>query len=182
MKQQIENCVYIIIIIILSIFIMYVLHKYKLTKESYSQSSGKIVKMSIISPVTTMKTADFQPSANTWETVYQTTYAPKSNQSTLIIDFNTSYKITYPTNATTDSYIYSRILTNSDTTSEKRQNWYNVAGGDTRSGTLFPIKSVYSNRSYSAVTIEVQIKGNTPASFRSPTTTDSIMQIIEILS
>ena len=87
-------------------------------------------------------------------TVASFTYNRVSNNSSLIVEFNSDYIISGHGN---DSYS-ARILVGGNQIADSFQGWVNNGGGGTRSGVLFPIMGKFVNTATGNVTINIQAR------------------------
>jgi hypothetical protein len=112
--------------------------------------TGQVINMvmtNIIGAATTV-------SSTTWTTIATYSYTRKSNNSTIIVEFNAQYSIA---GSGDDSY-RSQITVGGTAIAENSQSWRNNGGGGTRSGTIFPIMGGYDNNATGAITINIDAR------------------------
>ncbi len=78
-------------------------------------------------------------------------YTPVSNNSTILIEYDTSYSLD---GGGSDEW-RSRITVGATTITSRNQVWNNDRGGGTRSATMFPISMIYNNTVTTALSIKV---------------------------
>ena len=112
--------------------------------------TGQVINMvmtNIIGAATTV-------SSTTWTTIATYSYTRKSNNSTIIVEFNAQYSIA---GSGDDSY-RSQITVGGTAIAENSQSWRNNGGAGTRSGTIFPIMGGYDNNATGAITINIDAR------------------------
>lgn len=97
-------------------------------------------------------------STTTYTRIGNVTYTPKSSSSYLWIEFNANYDFN---DGSLGDDFWSNITVNGTEIAAINQRMINSAGGGTRSGTLFPISTRYTNSSTSGIAITVQAKRGT---------------------
>ena len=90
------------------------------------------------------------------QVVFEYTYTPLSSQSNIIIDFNSVYSLQGSNDDSFTGYLY----VGNTMVGRSYQQWINVSGGGTRSGTLLPISGTYTNSALTTITISLRIVNN----------------------
>lgn len=98
--------------------------------------------------------SDVTVDSNTFTAIATQSYTPVSNNSTIIIEFNTKY---YIGGYSGDSYS-SQITVDGSQIVYNTQTFNNGNGGGTRSNTLLPLMGGYTNTSLTPKTINIQVK------------------------
>ncbi|WP_322549542.1 hypothetical protein [Flavobacterium psychraquaticum] len=93
-------------------------------------------------------------SSTTFAAIADFTYTPVSNNSTIIVEFNTKYEIG---GYYGDSYS-SQITVDGSQIVYSTQTYTNANGGGTRSNTLLPLMGGYTNTSLTPKTINIRVK------------------------
>ncbi len=94
-------------------------------------------------------------SSTTFTRIANVTYTPRSSSSFLWIEFNANFD--FSDGSTLDDF-WSNITVNGTEIAAINQRFINASGGGTRSGTLFPISTRYTNSTTSGIAITVQAK------------------------
>ena len=97
-------------------------------------------------------------SSTTFTRIANVTYTPRSSSSFLWIEFNANFD--FSDGSTVDDF-WSNITVNGTEIAAINQRFVNASGGGTRSGTLFPISTRYTNSTTSGIAITVQAKRGT---------------------
>jgi hypothetical protein len=98
--------------------------------------------------------------ATATDTIFNYSYTPKIANSYIVIEYQT---IDYSDGSGDDSvyaYLYAKDFETDVRIGTTYQKWVGLAGGGTRSGTLFPIVGRYTNTNTNTKEIRVDINNN----------------------